>query len=144
MKYLILLLFTANLGASYAQDNCSDFHLGYFEYTVNGERYILYRTETHQIEYGLNNDDWIIMSMKWNSDCSYSMVFLNSTYPDVENTFIGKTLDAHIVNSDESGYEFVSEVKEMNFTTRGEISTLNSKLTSGQKKKIKRTLKKNR
>ncbi len=143
MNYLIVLLFSLGITTTYAQDNCTDFHTGYFEYTVSGERYILYRTETHQIEYGLNNSEWIIMSMDWKSDCAYSMVFLNATDSDAGAVFIGKTLEARIVNSDESGYEFVAEVKEMSFVTRGEISLPTKKLTSGQKKKIQRVLKKN-
>ncbi len=143
MKYIILLFTALNFGALYAQDNCTDFHLGYFEYTVNGERYILYRTETHQIEYGLEENDWVIMSVDWTSDCSYSMVFINTSLPDIEGVFIGKKLDSHIVNSDESGYQFIAEVKEFDYKTRGEISTLTSELSSSQKKKIKRALKKN-
>ena len=143
MKHLILALFSLGISTTYAQDNCTDFHTGYFEYTVSGERYILYRTETHQIEYGLNNSDWIIMSMEWKSDCAYSMVFLNCADSDAGATFIGKTLDARIVNSDESGYAFVAEVREMSFVTNGEISLPTTELTSGQKKKIQRVLKKN-
>jgi len=144
MKYLILLLLTANLGASYAQDNCSDFHVGYFEYTVHEERYIIYRTETHQIEYGLNTDDWIVLSLEWSSDCAYSMRYLSASTPGLIDIVGGKILKSRIVNSDESGYKFVSIMDGINIEDQGEISTLTSKLTSGQKKKIKRTLKKNR
>jgi len=143
MQKLILLLFLFTLSNNlFSQDsnNCKKYHKGFFEFDGKHLKTVVYREGNYQIEYNIENGEWVTIKLNWINDCKYSFTYLSTNMPGLKD-FIGYTMIVDIVKGDSKGYFYHSIGKDDNNEYTGEIIFLVNKIDRKTKKKIKLKLK---
>lgn len=144
MKYiitsLIFLVFNTSLIAQNELD-CKAYQNGFFEFEGKHSNTIIYRNKNHQIEYNIENDEWVTIKMNWISDCQYSFTYINTNMARLKQ-YIGHSVEVDIVKGNSDGYSYHSIYKAGGKEFDGKIIFLVTELSSAEKTRIKNKLKK--
>jgi len=98
MKKLILPLFLFSFISSYSQENkCNEYRVGEFEYSnPKYSEWKVNRTDSLQIEVNTKSGVEIHSSIKWKSDCKYTLVCKKTVNYDVKD-IVGKVFNVEIL-----------------------------------------------
>ncbi|MFT6503349.1 MAG: hypothetical protein ACJASQ_003484 [Crocinitomicaceae bacterium] len=144
MNKVIALLFILTSSISFSQDkeDCPDIKTGFYGYTGDIRSTIIYRTKKSQIEYNLNDDSWLILTLDWISDCEYHYTFFKVSSASAKE-LIGFKNSAIVLSHDDKGYNYKSIPLNNNLPTMtGKIFYRND-IPKKIQKKLKKVLKKN-
>lgn len=106
MKYFFLL-FSLIAFSGFAQSkDCSKFKTGTFKYVSSGvQNTIITRNDSIQIETDVKNGFKLTGSIKWLSDCKYTLTYIgvsNSNYSSI----IGTTFNVDITSTAKNTYKY--------------------------------------
>ena len=137
---LIFLIFSTG---SIAQNDldCKVYQNGYFEFEGKHYNTFIYRDKNYQIEYNIENDEWVTIKMNWISDCQYSFTYINTNMESLKQ-YIGHSLAVEVVKGNAEGYTYHSIYKDGGKEFDGKIIFLVTELSKAKKKKIRTKLKK--
>ena len=141
-KLAITFIFLLSVSFSFAQDiNCEKFKEGWFEYGDIYPNTVMYRENGYQIEYDIVTKKWVIVKLKWLSDCKYTYYHVKTNDKELRR---GKDLkvDVSIVNENETGYDYVARVYGMKKDLESSFYYLTMDVDEKIKSKIIKTLRK--
>lgn len=137
----LLFLLLGNISIAQKDINCKIYHAGFFEFEGKHSNTIIYRDKDYQIEYNIENDEWVTIKMNWTEDCKYSFTYLNTNITNLKQ-YIGHTLAVEIVTGNSEGYVYHSVYKKGGKEFDGKVIFLTTKLSDSRKRKIKKKLEK--
>jgi hypothetical protein len=144
MKIIIALLFILISCISFSQDSlkCPDVKSGYYGYDGELKSTIIFRKKDYQIEYTMNDDHWLIMSLDWVSDCECNITFFEVSRTS-SKPLIGVKGNVVITSHNNKGYTYDSIwSNEPDFVLKGNLYYRNQ-VPKKIKKKMKKILRKN-
>lgn len=108
IRYSFLLLSFIIFGCSSQPKNCDKFKIGTFKYTApEFQNITVVRNDSMQIETDSKLGSRFESSIKWLSDCKYSVTIL-SVNKKQYNSIIGNTLNIDITSITDKGYKYNS------------------------------------
>lgn len=149
MKFFTLTLLFLFFGfKSLAQQepseaDCSKFKTGYFSFSDKHDNTIIYRDDEYQIEYNLDNGEWITVKLTWVDPCHYSFVYVATNIKSLKQ-YIGQTMTVEIRSVDEKGYDYLAVYKPIGKEYYGKIILLERQLKKSEISRIQKQLKKTR
>lgn len=137
----LLFLILSNISIAQNDINCKIYRTGYFEFEGKHSNIVIYRNKNYQIEYNIENGEWVTIKMNWTSDCKYSFTYINTNMNGLKQ-YIGHSLDVEIATGNSEGYIYHSVYKKGGKEFDGKIVFLVTELKNSEKRKIKKKLKK--
>lgn len=117
MSYLYNIIFVAILSFS----PCENFREGFFKFENKHSDVIIYRHNDYQIEYNIHNDEWVVVKIRWLSDCQYSFQYYRTNIKALQK-HIGDIISTTIYPLDYNKYYYRSIYSEENQYFEGNIS----------------------
>lgn len=115
-KILIALISLILFSCNPQKKECTKFKTGTFKYLDENSKHItITRNDTLQIENNIKNNIKITTSVKWESDCSYTLKYEDVTNYEYRNDILGKKIFISII-----------ETKGNIYTARVKSSTTNT------------------
>lgn len=108
MKYIILLLLLSFFSCKTQQKDCSQFKTGTFKYADSKQQEItLTRNDSIQIEKNNATGDEYIGSIKWLSNCMFTLTYTHVNNPDYKSV-IGTTFNIDINSTTKKSYKYTA------------------------------------
>lgn len=143
MKKTLSFIFLVLLGlSSQAQEmDCEPLKDGFFEYGDLYPTTVIYREGGYQIEYDVATDKWVVIQLKWLSDCKYTFSYVKTNDKELKDTKDMK-VEVTITNINEKGYDYVARVYGLKKDLESSFYFLTMPLDDKTKEKIKKKLRK--
>lgn len=105
MKHLLTFLFCLFALVSLSQDEskCEIFRKGFFEFRGEFDGVMIYRNSKHQIEYNVNNNEWVTIELVWENPCKYRFKYLATNMIGLK-PFIGTSMTVDMLQANEQSY----------------------------------------
>lgn len=108
MRYFVLLLFLTVCNGFAQSKDCSKFRTGTFKYVNSDEQdTVIVRNDSVQIETDATNGFKLTGSLKWLSDCKYTLTYTDVSNPDY-SFIVGTIFNVDITSTTKNAYKYTA------------------------------------